>query len=179
MSRLVVLSGCSGGGKSTTLAELARRGYPTVAEPGRRIVAEELESGGQALPWVDAEAFARRCVDVALSDMQIVHTTAAPWAFVDRGLVDAVAALQHAGGEPTPGAAGHLDRYHHDVFMTPPWAEIFQNDAQRRHGFEEAVGEYERLLGAYRSLGYAVTVLPRSGVVERADFILDTLASAS
>jgi len=31
--RFVVLSGCSGGGKSTLLAELARRGHSVVEEP--------------------------------------------------------------------------------------------------------------------------------------------------
>ena len=41
MNRFIILSGCSGGGKSTLLAELARRGFATVEEPGRRIVIEE------------------------------------------------------------------------------------------------------------------------------------------
>lgn len=31
----VVISGCSGGGKSTLLSELAARGYHVVHEPGR------------------------------------------------------------------------------------------------------------------------------------------------
>ena len=38
MDRFVVISGCSGGGKSTLLAESGRRGYAVVEEPGRRIV---------------------------------------------------------------------------------------------------------------------------------------------
>ena len=38
VSRHVVLSGCSGGGKSALLAELSSRGFETVEEPGRRIV---------------------------------------------------------------------------------------------------------------------------------------------
>jgi AAA domain len=41
VNRFVVISGCSGGGKSTLLIELGRRGYATVEEPGRRIVKEE------------------------------------------------------------------------------------------------------------------------------------------
>jgi predicted ATPase len=53
MDRFVVISGCSGGGKSTLLAELRGRGYAVVEEPGRRIVREELEGRGAALPWVD------------------------------------------------------------------------------------------------------------------------------
>lgn len=62
MERLVVISGCSGGGKSTLLAELARRGHATVEEPGRRIVKQERQAGGPALPWNDPVAFARRAM---------------------------------------------------------------------------------------------------------------------
>ena len=49
MDLFVVISGCSGGGKSTLLTELGRRGYMTVEEPGRRIVKEELLGNGLAL----------------------------------------------------------------------------------------------------------------------------------
>jgi predicted ATPase len=62
MENFVTISGCSSGGKSTLLAELRRRGFATMDEPGRRVVAEELKRGGRALPWADAVAFARlRC----------------------------------------------------------------------------------------------------------------------
>ena len=47
--RFVLLSGCSGGGKSTLFAELQARGYHVVGEPGRRVVKHELEKGGNAL----------------------------------------------------------------------------------------------------------------------------------
>src|SRR5262245_38665482 len=58
MENFVTISGCSGGGKSKLLQELRQRGFATIAEPGRRIVAEELRRSGRALPWVDAHAFA-------------------------------------------------------------------------------------------------------------------------
>jgi predicted ATPase len=38
--RFIVLSGCSGGGKSTLLAALQRRGFAVFEEPGRQIVKE-------------------------------------------------------------------------------------------------------------------------------------------
>lgn len=53
----VVISGCSGGGKSTLLSELASRGYPIVLEPGRQIVKEQLAIEGDALPWVNLDKF--------------------------------------------------------------------------------------------------------------------------
>ena len=55
MENAVVISGCSGGGKSTLIAELSRRGFAVVSEPGRRIVAEELAGDGKSLPWVSLE----------------------------------------------------------------------------------------------------------------------------
>jgi predicted ATPase len=55
MNRFILLSGCSGGGKSTLLAELAQRGFATIEEPGRRVVREELASGGDALPWIEVD----------------------------------------------------------------------------------------------------------------------------
>ena len=57
MQNFVTISGCSGGGKSTLLSELRRRGF-AFDEPGRRIVADELKRCGRALPWVEAVAFA-------------------------------------------------------------------------------------------------------------------------
>ena len=38
VDRFVVISACSSGGKSTLIAELGKRGYAVVDEPGRRIV---------------------------------------------------------------------------------------------------------------------------------------------
>src|ERR1700757_5427899 len=63
LDRFVVISGCSSGGKSTLIAELGKRGYAVVDEPGRRIVKEELTRGGAGLPWVDGVGFPRRVLD--------------------------------------------------------------------------------------------------------------------
>lgn len=169
-----MISGCSGGGKSTLLAELASRGFPTIAEPGRRIVDEQLRRGGRALPWVDLAAFARRAIEVAVDDRQAEASTAG-WVFFDRGLVDAAAALQHATGQRALVLPDQSPRYHRQVFMTPPWPEIFATDNARRHGLADAIAEYDRLLAAYDALGYETILLPKIGIRERADHLLDHL----
>ncbi|NJM81350.1 MAG: AAA family ATPase [Tabrizicola sp.] len=170
----VILSGCSGGGKSTLLLELKRRGFETIEEPGRRIVSEELRGDGRALPWVNLEAFARRAFEMASRDRERVEAFA-EWVFFDRGLVDAAVALEHATGIPAfRTLAGH-DRFQSRVFLTPPWPEIYQTDPERRHDFDEGVAEYHRLFSAFEKLGYEVNVLPKVGVEARADFVLDRL----
>jgi predicted ATPase len=84
IDRVIIISGCSGGGKSTLLDELRRQGYPTVEEPGRRIVNEQLLSGGTALPWTDRVAFARGCIALALSDRKAGRRLKGRWVFFDR-----------------------------------------------------------------------------------------------
>ncbi|WP_050626932.1 AAA family ATPase [Bradyrhizobium viridifuturi] len=174
--RFVLISGCSGGGKSTLLAELHARGYPVVEEPGRRIIADELASGGTALPWVDAPAFLRRAIDVALKDMATAKAQAG-WVFFDRGLVDAASALEALTGETVLRPICAARRYHRRVFVTPPWPEIYVTDTERRHGFEAAAAEYHRLVQTFPMLGYDVIDLPKISPSERADFVLTTLGS--
>ena len=176
MDRFVVISGCSGGGKSTLLTELGRRGYATIEEPGRRIVREETARGGRALPWVDAIAFIRRAIAMSLADLEAAQRRSG-WVFFDRGLVDAASALEELTGEPALERLAAGERYHRRVFLTPPWPEIFTTDAERKHRFDEALTEYERLLRVYPALGYEVTELPKESVAARADRVIAALAA--
>ncbi|PWB84430.1 MAG: ATPase [Methylocystaceae bacterium] len=175
MDRFVVISGCSGGGKSTLLNELKRRGYEVIEEPGRRIIAEELDGSGHAAPWVDLAAFAERAVEMSLRDRDRAESMPGV-VFFDRGLIDAAAALEHATGKPILKAYSK-ERYNPRVFMTPPWPEIYANDADRRHGLQEAIEEYERLLVVFTSLDYVIEVLPKIGVAQRADIVIEGLKS--
>lgn len=94
---------------------------------------------------------------------------------LDRGLVDAMAALNDATGAPISREI--VDRYpfYREVFLTPPWPEIYQVDPERRHDFDLAVAEYQRLLIIYPELDFRIRVLPRLLVEERATFLLDCL----
>jgi predicted ATPase len=175
-NRFVVISGCSSGGKSTLLAELGRRGHATVEEPGRRIVRQELAGDGSAFPWTNGAAFARRAIALAVADRRAAADRPAGWVFFDRGLVDAAAALQHLTGEPTLDTLRQAHRYHRRVFLAPPWPEIYVTDPERRHGMNEAIAEYRRLLVVYPSLGYELVLLPKVSVAARADFVVSTLA---
>ncbi|MBT9369462.1 AAA family ATPase [Rhizobium sp. CSW-27] len=177
MNRFVILSGCSGGGKSTLLAELSRLGHAIIEEPGRRIVAEEQASGGSALPWLDMPAFARWAIDMALSDRKRARH-AEGWVFFDRSLIDAAAALAHASGEETVLDLCRQHPYHETVFLTPPWPELYAPDAERRHGLEAAIAEYQRLAALFPRLGYQTVLLPKVSVKERAAMILARLGRA-
>lgn len=80
--------------------------------------------------------------------------------------------MEAHGGEAALDTLAAAHRYYRRVFLTPPWPEIYAGDAERRHGFEAALEEYERLQKAYPRLGYETIVLPKVSVEARADFML-------
>lgn len=176
MDNFVIISGCSGGGKSTLLAQLKRRGHAVIEEPGRRVVQQQVRDQGQALPWLDLVGFLRRVMDMALADYRSAVQNTTQWVFFDRGVIDAAAALERLTGEPVLAAVAESCRYHRQVFLTPPWPEIYVQDAERRHDMQAAKEEFEQLQGVYPALGYQVSLLPRTAVDERADFLLERLA---
>ena len=170
--RMIVISGCSGGGKSTLMAELAQRGYATFAEPGRQIVREQQLIGGTSVPWDDMAGFLEQCVIRAIHFHTLAQPNAGP-VFFDRSMIDAVTAAETTKS-PVPSCyyrAIDRCRYAPVVFLAPPWEELFLSDRERQHGFEAAVGEYERLAEAYPHHGYLPVILPKIRVTERADFI--------
>lgn len=174
----VLITGCSGGGKSTLLCELSARGYATISEPGKRIVAEETTGTGRALPWVDLKAFATRAVAMAQSDLAPADKMDG-LVFFDRGLVDAAVALQFTGGEAYLKTLGETLHYSRTVFLAPPWPEIFAQDKDRQHDFKSASEEFYRLEAALLNLGYDICTLPKLSVTDRANFVLYKLRNKS
>lgn len=175
MNQFFVISECSGGGKSTLLAELKLRGFPVVEEPGRWVVAAEMRNGGMALPWVDMPTFLHRVNRLALDDLNAAQASSGP-VFFDRGLVDALSALVSLTKEkPDESWVSNARTYHRCAFMIPPWPEIYVQDGERRHDFNQALSEYERLIEAYPTYGYDLRTVPKLPVSQRADFILGQL----
>lgn len=170
----VVISGCSGGGKSTLLSELVKRGYSVVFEPGRQIVKEQHAIEGDGLPWTNLQKF----LDLALSRYLYQFNSQEQtnqYIFFDRGIIDAVQLEL-----PQPSYfqnAAHNFRYNRLVFLVPPWKEIFANDAERKHDFESAKKEFDDLLIKYKNFGYETILIPKLSVKERADFILEKLGA--
>jgi predicted ATPase len=160
----VVVSGCSGGGKSTLLAEMAARGWACFEEPGRRVVAEGL------FPWQAIAGFCARCVTLAEQDF---HAAGPGVSLFDRSFLDALIWFEQAE-RPVPGAVAHAVeglRYHAVVFLAPPWPEIYVQDAARRHEFAAALAEYDALCQRLPKHGYRVEILPKLPLSERADWL--------
>lgn len=174
--KFVVITGCSGGGKSSLLSELAARGYRTFPEPGRQIVKEQTAIGRPNIIADDPVLFGELCIARTLHRM--IEVADAPGAvFFDRTHIDPLSYYtDNPAAEPAHWRrAAEVFRFHHTVFFVPPWREIFEQDAERRHTFEDGLAEYPVLLKNYERFGYRPVIIPKAAVPERADFVLRQL----
>jgi predicted ATPase len=174
----VILTGGPGAGKTTLLAELATMGYATVDESARAVIAERLARG--ASPRPDALAFAQEILRRDL-EKYLNQPRTTEWVFFDRGLIDALGMLHEASSLPSVELKALLASYpfHPTVFVLPPWAAIYANDAERDQSFADAVHVHARVVRWYRSCGFLLNEVPCVSVSQRARHVLRVLAESA
>ncbi|MCY0093189.1 AAA family ATPase [Hoeflea ulvae] len=176
-----VITGASGGGKSTLISALAAKGYATVPEVGRRIVAEQVATHGTALPWLDQAAFMDLLFARSIEAFDEAGDAAGEIVFFDRSFYEALA-YGAVIGRPVPqtmAAAAAARRFDTPVFVCPPWQDIFTTDDERRHGFDFALRDHAANVAIYQAAGYTLVELPRVPVAERVGLIAERLCDLS
>jgi predicted ATPase len=180
INKLVVISGCSGGGKSTLLSELGSNGYTVVAEVGREIVKEQLAVNGNITPWQNHKEFCEMLIARSIKAYKQAKETAIAKEhviFFDRSFLEGVSYYQSLQIQDANKYDHYIEelRYYPTIFMAPPWKDIFRQDEERKQSFEDAVDEYRRLLKAYPEYGYRIIELPKASVKERVQFLLSSI----
>lgn len=172
--RFYVLSGSSGGGKSTLLEALADEGYAVVREAGRELVREQQEIGSPIQPGTELFGELLQSRSMVLYNQALERYGTETTVFFDRSIMEPVA-YYWSRGALAPHHQKLVERYRYAdrVFMTPPWPEIFVQDAERRHGFDPEQKEYKRLCKAFPAFGYSMVELPKVSVEERLRFVLE------
>lgn len=167
--RFYVITGASGGGKSTLVAALNELGYSTIPEAALAIMREQLECNGRILPSVDRTAFLKAVLARSIQDYEAAQLLKGP-VFFDRGIPEWLRLL---GSSAKPNAiADTRRRYASTVFVAEPWPEIYVCDHYRKHGFERAAKSYKPTISAYIEAGYRTCALPKVSVEKRVEFIL-------
>lgn len=146
-------------------------GELVVEETARTVIREQLATGGDAVPWLDNDAYvaetARR--DIAIYDAMAGETRRV---FFDRGIIDSYGAN---GATPMPWLveAVRTRRYSRRVFIFPPWREIYESDNERRQDWAEAERTFEIICKRLPTLDYDPIVLPKASAEARATFVLE------
>lgn len=174
--RFHIITGGPGSGKTTLIDSLRSRNYACSVEAGRGIIRDQVLIHGRALPWLEPLLFAELMLAWEMRSYQMAKQSGGA-CFFDRGVPDVLGYLRLAkisAPEHMQKAAREF-RYNPAVFIAPPWPEIFHQDVERKQDFDEAQRTYEALVSTYDGLHYDLIELPRLGVKERCQFILDYL----
>ena len=170
------MTGGPGSGKSTLIDALGAHGIAVMPEAGRAIIQDQVAIGGAALPWGDRLAFSEQMLGWELRSYREAQRQAGPVLF-DRGIPDVAGYLTLSGlpvGAHVARAVADY-RYRRDVFIAPPWPEIFMPDAERRQSLAEADATFHALADAYSQAGYGLVPLPRAPVADRVQFVLSRI----
>ena len=177
MSRIVVTGG-PGAGKTTLLLALQARGYTIVGDSPRTIIQDRLRRGLSPRP--NAREFADETLQMDIDNF-VRHAETPGHVFFDRSVLDALCGLDHVAPLSGSELSTWLSKYpyHSQVFVLPPWKEIYVNDDERDHTFAHAEWVHSITLAWYRRLGgYQLIEVPRVSVEERCAFMLQTLANS-
>jgi predicted ATPase len=178
-NRFFVLTGGPSSGKSALVDALERAGYARSVEAGRGIIQDQMLIRGRALPWDDRTLFAELMLSWEMRSYHMAQPSTGP-VFFDRGVPDVLGYLRLIG-HPIPShmqKAAAIFRYNANVFVAPPWRDIFHQDRERKQDFDEAVRTYDALVVTYTEYGYNLIELPRVPVAERLRFVLQTISQS-
>jgi predicted ATPase len=170
-----ILTGAMGGGKSTVIRGLKRRGLVCVEDPARQILEEQRSIGGRGVPETDASLFNQMMLSRAMHVYK-AHTEDPGVVLFDRGIPDLVAYAGLFGIDQSVFERA-ASRYtcNSKVFYFPGWPEIYAQDDERKMDFAAASRFGETVAGVYERLGYRILTVPLVSIEERERFIVDVI----
>ncbi len=172
-----VITGGPGVGKTSLLNELSKVGYKTVPEDARAIIKQELDSGGDGLPWKNKLRYTQLMFDASIATYKSIPANHDGIYFFDRGILDSICYARITGINVTEEMNQFAETllYNQRVFILPPWQAIYHNDPERKQSWEEAKWTFDQMKATYIQYGYEIIEVPIGTVEDRADFVLSMI----
>lgn len=168
-----VITGGPSSGKSTTIAELAARGYHTVNEHAREYIVDQLALG-RSLEEIRADEPAMQETIIRMQEEHESTLTRDEVVFLDRARLDALAYFRYLKIQPS---ADDLR-----IFSEANYRRVFMMDLlpikhdEARNETEDAQRALHALLHeVYTEYEFDVVRVPVMSPSDRADFILERL----
>lgn len=181
----IVITGAPGTGKTSVIKSLEQLGYHCFHEIIRTMTLEAKKSQkpnsilSNPIDFVDdSHTFNATLLAGRLEQFNQAGEINKELLFYDRGMPDVLAYMDYFG-QTYHRQFKELcqnNRYE-QVFVLPPWEEIYVQDNERMESYTQAVDLHVHLEATYKSLGYTIAEVPFGTVEERLHFILNRIGS--
>jgi predicted ATPase len=173
-TNFIAITGGPGGGKSSLLNALNKKGFKNIDETGRAIIKERLSKGLPPRPAPEefAEQMFQRDYKNYISNLSTNEIL-----FFDRSFLDSAALVRETNLLHFEKIKNTIvtHKFNSNIFITPPWEEIYCNDSERDQTFEEAINTYKSLFKWHELNGYKPIILPKTSVEKRTEFVLNEI----
>ena len=96
--------------------------------------------------------------------------------FFDRGIPDVISYLDYIKFNYPKRFVTDCYNYKYDeVFILPPWKEIYVRDNERYETFSQAIEINDFLVKWYTKFGYVLKNIPKCSIENRIDFIFENI----
>ncbi|WP_106147698.1 AAA family ATPase [Flagellimonas meridianipacifica] len=184
-SKKVVITGAPGTGKTSIITGLEQLGFHCFHEIIRDMTSKAKKEGNtdsfisNPLVFVDdALQFNKDLLYGRAKHYEDSLSLSEPIIFFDRGIPDVLAYMDFFNQPYDKEFTNTCEHNPYDqIFLLPPWQEIYVSDNERLESYAEAQKIDDALYNTYTGFGYNPILVPKKPVSERIDFILKTLKS--
>jgi predicted ATPase len=172
----IVISGGPGSGKTTLIKRLESSGHRVFHEVSREFTRAAQQQGIDQLFLKDPLHFSRILLEARTSQFSSASGSENQKVFYDRGLPDVLSYMDYLGVSYTDHFLETCKKYRYDqVFLLPPWEEIYVQDSERYETFQKATEIYRFLRHGYRKFDYDIVEIPPGSIDERVNLLLDRI----
>lgn len=176
-ARKIVITGGPGTGKTSIIRELEEKGHYCLHEISRQITLEAQQKGISQLFLSEPLLFSELLLEGRIQQFLDADNFRSRHVFIDRGIPDVVAYMDYFGNDYPRVFSDVCREYVYDqVFLLPPWQEIYISDNERYETFKQAETIYGHLKQSYEQAGYKPVEVPVGKLEERVEFILSHLS---
>ncbi len=169
-----VITGGPGGGKTTLLEHMEKKGFPFVPEVARALISERIRMNLPPRP--EPFDFANQLFQKDFANF-LRYSGESSVRFFDRSFIDSAGMLKgHLPMHDELDLVLREFRFNRTVFITPAWEDIYCTDDERDQTFEDAVRVYNELHHWYSANGYELIILPKDTVEARVGFVISRIS---
>ncbi len=182
-TKKIVVTGGPGTGKTSVIKYLETANFYCYHEVIREMTKSAMEKENiksyntNPLLFVsNPEAFNKKILSERIQQFKDGNINPEKIIFYDRGIPDVLAYMDFFKQDYGEEFINACKNYTYDqVFIFPPWEDIYVVDNERSESFEEVIQIHQNLMNTYQIYGYNCLEVPFGNIKTRAEFILKNI----